>query len=51
MLVPGPEALGALGGCGEDVNMQLRAIYTRFPNEDLRRVLEMLDTDDGSGLN
>jgi hypothetical protein len=47
---PGPEALGDLAGIGEDVNMALRAIFNRFPNEDLRRVLEMIDTDDGSGL-
>lgn len=46
----GPEALGDLGGVGEDVDMQLRAIFSRFPNEDLRRILEMMDTDDGSGL-
>jgi hypothetical protein len=47
---PGPEALGDLAGLGGDVNMQLRAIFSRYPNEDLRRVLEMIDTDDGSGL-
>jgi hypothetical protein len=47
---PGPEALGELGGyAGDDVGMELRAIYSRFPTEDLRRVLEMLDTDDGTG--
>jgi hypothetical protein len=46
----GPEALGPLQSLHGDVNEQLRAIYSRFPNEDLRRVLEMIDTDDGSGL-
>lgn len=39
----GPEALGPLGGQSEDVATQLRAIYARFPNEDLRSLLEMLD--------
>lgn len=39
----GPEALGPLGGGGEDVGMQLRAIYAQFPNEDLRSLLELLD--------
>lgn len=39
----GPEALGPLAGGGEDVGMQLRAIYSRFPNEDLRSLLELLD--------
>lgn len=47
---PGLEALGPLASGGEDVNMQLRAIYRQFPNEDLRRVLEAIDTDDGSGF-
>lgn len=39
----GPEALGPLAGQSEDVGMQLRAIYARFPNEDLRSLLELLD--------
>lgn len=43
---PGPEALGALGGGGEDVATQLRAIYSRFPNEDVRSLLELLDDED-----
>lgn len=46
----GAEVLGPLGGLGEDVGMQLRAVFSRFPNEDLRRIIEMIDTDDGSGL-
>lgn len=40
---PGTEALGPFAGQGEDVAMQLRAIYARFPNEDLRGLLELLD--------
>lgn len=40
---PGVEALGALGGGGEDVGTQLRAIYARFPNEELRSLLELID--------
>lgn len=40
---PGREVLGPLAGEGEDVAMQLRAIYARFPNEDLRSLLELLD--------
>jgi hypothetical protein len=43
---PGPEVLGALGGGGEDVATQLRAIYARFPNEDLRSLLELIDDED-----
>lgn len=43
---PGREALGPYGGGGEDVASQLRAIYTRFPNEDLRALLETIDDDD-----
>lgn len=47
---PGTEALGALAPGGDDVGVQLRAIYSRFPSEDLRQLIEMLDEDDGSGL-
>lgn len=47
---PGRAALGQLGGIGEDVNAALRAIFSRYPNEDIRRVLEAVDTDDGSGV-
>lgn len=43
---PGPESLGVHGVGGEDVATQLRAIYTRYPNEDLRALLEMIDDDD-----
>jgi len=45
----GPEALGpyGAGGAGEDVATQLRAIYSRFPNEDLRGLIELLDDEDG----
>ncbi len=43
---PGPEALGPLGMGGEDVGMELRAIYARFPNEELRTLIEMLDDDE-----
>lgn len=39
----GVEALGPFAGQGEDVGMQLRAIYAQFPNEDLRSLLELLD--------
>lgn len=39
----GTEALGPFAGEGEDVAMQLRAIYSQFPNEDLRSLLELLD--------
>lgn len=42
----GPEALGPLGMGGEDVGMELRAIYARYPNEELRTLIEMLDDDD-----
>lgn len=34
---PGPEALGLPG---QDPDIELRAIYMRFPNEDLRELLE-----------
>lgn len=41
---PGPEALAPMGlGDQSDVATQLRAIYSRFPNDDLRAVLEQLD--------
>jgi hypothetical protein len=39
----GPEALGPLAGASNDVAMELRAIYARFPNEDIRSLLELLD--------
>lgn len=43
---PGSAALGPLGMGGQDVATQLRAIYSRFPNEDLRSLIEILDDDD-----
>jgi hypothetical protein len=39
----GPEALGPLAGMSNDVEAELRAIYSRFPNEDVRSMLEFLD--------
>lgn len=43
---PGRSVLGPLGMGGEDVAGQLRAIYSQFPNEDIRSLLELLDEDD-----
>lgn len=42
---PGPEALLPMGGggVGSDVAAQLRAIYARFPNDDVRAILEQMD--------
>lgn len=41
---PGPEALLPMGGgAGSDVAAQLRAIYARFPNDDVRAILEQMD--------
>jgi hypothetical protein len=41
----GPELLGDLQGEGEDVEMQLRAIYARFPNEHIRRAIEFMENE------
>lgn len=38
---PGPEVLPDLGG--DDLAMQLRAVYAAFPSEELREVLERMD--------
>lgn len=40
---PGPEVLGPLAGMSDSVEQELRAIYTRFPTEELRSLLETLD--------
>lgn len=37
----GPEALTGLGG--DDLAVQLRAVYSAFPSEELREVLERMD--------
>lgn len=42
---PGPEALD-IAPVSDPTAMQLRAIYARFPNEDLRQAIELID--DGS---
>lgn len=42
---PGVEALGQLAAPQDDTALQLRAIYSRFPSEDLRRLIELLDED------
>jgi hypothetical protein len=40
---PGPEVLGPLAGVRDDINAEIRALYSRFPTEGLRRKLEALD--------
>jgi hypothetical protein len=42
---PGPEVLGALRGPGETTSDELRAIYARFPTEEMRSLLETLEDD------
>lgn len=39
---PGPEVLG--GMAGDDVGLQLRALYLAHPNEDIRSLIEDLDS-------
>jgi hypothetical protein len=41
----GREALGALAGPSETVADELRAIYARFPTEEMRSLLETLEDD------
>lgn len=43
---PGPEALGGALSANDDVAMQLRAIYRAHPTEQLRALIEALDTGD-----
>jgi hypothetical protein len=42
---PGPEVLGPLAGMRDSVADELRAIYVRFPTEEMRSLLESLDDD------
>jgi hypothetical protein len=42
---PGPEVLGALRGPGETTADELRAIYARFPTEEMRSLLATLEDD------
>lgn len=42
---PGPEVLGLLAGQQDSVAAELRAIYARFPTEEMRSLLESLDDD------
>jgi hypothetical protein len=42
---PGPEVLGALRGPGETTADELRAIFVRFPTEEMRSLLETLGDD------
>jgi hypothetical protein len=41
----GPEALGPMRGQSEDVATELRAIYSRFPTDAMRALLQNLDDD------
>jgi hypothetical protein len=42
---PGREVLGALAGPSETTADELRAIYARFPTEEMRSLLETLEDD------
>jgi hypothetical protein len=42
---PGPEVLGALRGSSETTADELRAIFVRFPTEEMRSLLETLEDD------
>jgi hypothetical protein len=39
----GPEVLGPLAGMRDEIGAELRAIYARFPTEELRQMIEELD--------
>jgi hypothetical protein len=39
----GVEALGPLAGMQDEIGAELRAIYSRFPTEELRQMIEALD--------
>jgi hypothetical protein len=41
----GPEVLGPLAGMSNDVAAELRAIFARFPTEEMRSLLETLGDD------
>lgn len=44
----GPEALTPMGGLGQDVGSVIRSLYSRYPNSDLRDLLEVFDRQNGN---